>query len=148
MFSRKNIMQTQSLDLREIVGNMSKLLGRLLGETIALKFQSPPELPTVQGDSGMIEQVVLNLAVNSRDAMPRGGTLTIEIEPVTVDAERAEKRPDARTGYFLRLRVTDTGIGMDSATAEPDLRAVFHHQGSRQRHRPRAGDRLWHRQAA
>ena len=116
MFSRKNIMQTRSLDLREIVGNMSKLLGRLLGETIALKFQSPPELPAVQGDSGMIEQVVLNLAVNGRDAMPRGGTLTIEIEPVTVAADYAEKRPDARTGFFLRLRVTDTGIGMDSAT--------------------------------
>jgi len=116
MFSRKNIMQPRPLDLRETVGNMSKLLGRLLGETVALKFQSPPELPSVQGDPGMIEQVVLNLAVNARDAMPRGGTLTINIEPVTVDAIYAEKRPDARTGYFLRLRVADTGTGMDSAT--------------------------------
>jgi CheY-like chemotaxis protein len=60
--------------------------------------------------------VVLNLAVNARDAMPRGGTLTINIEPVTVDANYIEKRPDARTGYFLRLRVADTGTGMDSAT--------------------------------
>src|ERR1035438_10513349 len=109
MFSRKNIMQPRSLDLRETVGNMTKLLGRLLGENVRLKFQSPAALPSVQGDTGMIEQVVMNLAVNARDAMPQGGTLTIEIEPVTIEAGRAEMRPDARAGYFLRLRVTDTG---------------------------------------
>ena len=64
----------------------------------------------------MIEQVVMNLAVNARDAMPSGGTLTIAIEPVTVDAAYTEMRPDARPGNFLRLRVADTGIGMDTAT--------------------------------
>ncbi len=116
MFSRKNIMQPRPLDLRETVGNMTKLLGRLLGENVALKFQSPAQLPSVQGDNGMIEQVVMNLAVNARDAMPRGGTLTIAIEPVAVDAAYAEMRPDARAGYFLRLRVADTGAGMDAAT--------------------------------
>ncbi len=82
MFSRKNIMQPKPLDLRETVGNMTKLLDRLIGENVALKFQSPAGLPSVQGDSGMIEQVVMNLAVNARDAMPRGGTLAIEIEPM------------------------------------------------------------------
>ena len=82
MFSRKNIMQPKPLDLGETVGNMTKLLDRLIGENVALKFQSPAGLPSVQGDSGMIEQVVLNLAVNARDAMPRGGTLAIEIEPM------------------------------------------------------------------
>ena len=116
MFSRKNIMQLRPLDLRETVGNMTKLLGRLLGENVTLKFQSPANLPSVQGDPGMIEQVVMNLAVNARDAMPRGGTLTIEIEPVAIDAAYAEMRPDARPGYFLRLRVADTGTGMDAAT--------------------------------
>jgi signal transduction histidine kinase/ActR/RegA family two-component response regulator/HAMP domain-containing protein len=116
MFSRKNIMQPRPLDLRETVGNMTKLLGRLLGENVTLKFQSPANLPSVQGDTGMIEQVVMNLAVNARDAMPRGGTLTIEIEPVAIDAAYAEMRPEARPGYFLRLRVADTGAGMDSAT--------------------------------
>jgi signal transduction histidine kinase/CheY-like chemotaxis protein len=116
MFSRKNIMQPRPLDLRETVGNMTKLLGRLLGENVSLKFQSPAELPSVAGDPGMIEQVVMNLAVNARDAMPRGGTLTIDIEPVAIDAAYAEWRPDARPGNFLRLRVTDTGAGMDTAT--------------------------------
>ena len=148
MFSRKNIMQPRPLDLRETVGNMTKLLGRLLGETITLKFQAPPRLPSVHGDPGMIEQVVMNLAVNARDAMPSGGTLTIAIEPVTVDAAYTEMRPDARPGNFLRLRVADTGIGMDYRDTGPHLRAVFHHQGGRQGHRPRTGHRLWHRQAA
>jgi signal transduction histidine kinase/ActR/RegA family two-component response regulator len=116
MFSRKNVMQSRVLDLRETVGNMTKLLGRLLGETVALKFQSPAELPSIQGDTGMIEQVVMNLAVNARDAMPHGGTLTIGIEPMEIDAAYAERRPDARAGYFLRLRVADTGTGMDATT--------------------------------
>jgi len=116
MFSRKNIMKPRPLDLSETVGNMTKLLDRLLGENIALQFQSPAGLPSVQGDAGMIEQVVMNLAVNARDAMPRGGTLTIGIELLAIEAAYAEMRPDARPGYFLRLRVTDTGTGMDAAT--------------------------------
>ena len=116
MFSRKNVMQSRLLDLRETVGNMTKLLDRLLGETVALEFQAPAGLPSVRGDPGMIEQVVMNLAVNARDAMPQGGTLTIGIEPMAIDAAYAERRPDARAGDFLRLRVADTGTGMDSAT--------------------------------
>ena len=116
MFSRKNVMQPEPLDLRETVGNMTKMLGRLLGETIALNFQSPAGLPRVMGDVGMIEQVVMNLAVNARDAMPRGGTLNINLEPATIDAAYAETHPEARPGNFLRLRVSDTGVGMDAAT--------------------------------
>ena len=95
---------------------MTKMLERLLGETITLEFQPPPELPFVQGDSGMIEQVMMNLAVNARDAMPRGGRLTIGIDAVTIDAAYVETHPEARAGRFVRLRVTDTGIGMDAAT--------------------------------
>ena len=68
-------MQIRPLDLREVVGNMSKMLQRLFGETITLEFQPPDELPSVQGDTGMIEQVIMNLAVNARDAMPQGGKL-------------------------------------------------------------------------
>jgi len=66
MFSRKNMMQPKQLDLRDVVGNMNKMLSRLLGENIALQFQSPEKLPPVQGDGGMIEQVVMNLSVNAR----------------------------------------------------------------------------------
>ena len=116
MFSRKNVMQVRPLDLREVVGNMSKMLQRLLGETITLEFQPPDELPLVQGDTGMIEQVIMNLAVNARDAMPKGGKLTIGLDALAVDAAYVELHPEARAGHFVRLRVSDTGIGMDSAT--------------------------------
>ncbi|HEX5397458.1 MAG TPA: ATP-binding protein [Verrucomicrobiae bacterium] len=116
MFSRKNVMQPKPLDLKETVSNMTKLLGRLLGENVSLQFHSADSLPSVQGDAGMIEQVVMNLAVNARDAMPQGGTLTIGIDLMAIDAAYAEMRPDARPGYFLRLRIADTGTGMDAAT--------------------------------
>jgi CheY-like chemotaxis protein len=116
MFSRKNVMQVKPLDLREVVGGMSKMLQRLFGETITLEFQPPEELPLVEGDTGMIEQVVMNLAVNARDAMPRGGKLTVSLTPVTVDAAHVEIHPQAHAGNFVQLRMSDTGIGMDSAT--------------------------------
>jgi signal transduction histidine kinase/CheY-like chemotaxis protein/HAMP domain-containing protein len=113
MFSRKSVMQDQLLDLRESVGNMSKMLKRLVGEPIALEFSPPPELPLVRGDAGMVEQVIMNLAVNARDAMPSGGKLIISIHPVTIDAPYVRLHPEARTGAFVFLQVTDTGSGMD-----------------------------------
>jgi len=116
MFSRKNVMQVRPLDLREVVGNMSKMLQRLFGETITLEFQPPDELPSVQGDTGMVEQVIMNLAVNARDAMPKGGKLAIGLGAVPVDAAHVEIHPEARAGNFVRLRMSDTGIGMDAAT--------------------------------
>jgi signal transduction histidine kinase/ActR/RegA family two-component response regulator len=116
MFSRKNIMQPRPLDLRGIVGDMTKMLQRLIGETITLEFHPPAGLPLVLGDSGMLEQVVMNLSVNARDAMPCGGALTIGIEPVRIEENYIEMHPEAHVGNFVRLRVTDTGIGMDSTT--------------------------------
>jgi signal transduction histidine kinase/CheY-like chemotaxis protein/HAMP domain-containing protein len=116
MFSRKNVMQPELLDLQKVVGNMSKMLERLLGETIALEFQPAVENSFVLGDCGMIEQVVMNLSLNARDAMPRGGRLTIGIETVDLDAIFIETHPQAHAGHFVRLRVTDNGTGMDSAT--------------------------------
>jgi signal transduction histidine kinase/ActR/RegA family two-component response regulator/HAMP domain-containing protein len=116
MFSRKNVMQPKPLDLREVVGNMTKMLGRLLGETITLEFEPLARLPLVHGDSGMIEQVVMNLAVNARDAMPKNGKLIVAVEPVFVGAAYAEMHPDARSGNFIRLRVADNGCGMDATT--------------------------------
>jgi len=116
MFSRKNMIQLKPLDLREVVGNMNKMLSRLLGETISLQFDCPIELPFIQGDGGMIEQVVMNLSVNARDAMPEGGKLSVRLDAMNVDAAYAETHPEARTGRFVRLRVVDTGCGMDSVT--------------------------------
>ena len=116
MFSRKNIMQPKPLDLREIVGNLTKMLHRLIGENIALKFDPPEELPLISGDSGMMEQVLMNLAVNARDAMPRGGSLEISLATIQLDEDYIVTHPEAHVGSFVRLRVTDTGIGMDVST--------------------------------
>ena len=116
MFSRKNVMQPKPLDLRDVVSHMGKMLQRLLGETIALEFRPPPELALVHADVGMVEQVIMNLAVNARDAMPKGGTLTISTSPVEVNEAYVQTHPEAHSGQFVCLRVTDTGCGMDAYT--------------------------------
>ncbi len=114
MFSRKNVMQPKQLDLRDVVANMSKMLHRLLGETVTLDFTPPAALPLVQGDSGMMEQIIMNLCVNARDAMDRGGTLTVALSPIDVADDYAESHPEAHVGKHVCLRVSDTGCGMDT----------------------------------
>jgi CheY-like chemotaxis protein len=114
-------MQTRRLDLREVVHNMSKMLERLLGETIKLELNAPPYIPAIQGDPGMIEQVLMNLSVNARDAMPKGGNLTISTSSLEVDQAFAATHPEARPGRFVCIRVTDTGSGMDPIT----MRRIF-----------------------
>jgi nitrogen-specific signal transduction histidine kinase/CheY-like chemotaxis protein/HAMP domain-containing protein len=116
MFSRKNVMKPMPLDLRKVVSDLSKMLKRLLGETVALEFNPPSELPFVQADTGMVEQVLMNLAVNARDAMPGGGTLAISTSPVEIDEIYVQSHPEARRGAFVCLTVSDTGCGMDSVT--------------------------------
>jgi signal transduction histidine kinase/HAMP domain-containing protein/ActR/RegA family two-component response regulator len=116
MFSRKNVMQPKPVDLREIVSHMTKMLQRLLGETIELRFEPPPEIPLVMADTGMVEQVIMNLAVNARDAMPEGGMLTIELGHSELQPSYAQAHPEARAGSFVCLRVTDTGCGMSGDT--------------------------------
>jgi signal transduction histidine kinase/ActR/RegA family two-component response regulator/HAMP domain-containing protein len=112
MFSRKNIMQPRPLNLHEVVSHLNKMLGRLLGETIALRLECPHEPPPVYGDAGMIDQVLMNLAVNAHDAMPNGGTLTIGVDECWVGPDYLEHHPEARIGHFVRLQMTDTGCGM------------------------------------
>jgi signal transduction histidine kinase len=125
MFSRKNVMQVKLLDLREVVSRMGTMLDRLLGETISLLFEPPSEIPLVHGDMGMIEQVIMNLAVNARDAMPQGGKLTIRLEALRLDEQYVEIHPSARTGPFVCLRVADTGCGMDPATRDRIFEPFF-----------------------
>jgi CheY-like chemotaxis protein len=114
MFSRKNVMQIKPLDLRELVSNMCKMLRRLIGETVTLEFTPPAAFPLVKGDSGMIEQVVMNLCVNARDAMERGGTLTISLSAIEVAEDFVQTHPEARPGPHVCLHVSDTGCGMDT----------------------------------
>lgn len=116
MFSRKNIIQRKTLDLRNVVNDMTKMLQRMIGEIITLRFTPPPECPGISGDSGMIEQVIMNLGVNARDAMSKGGTLTLALQPVTIRIEDAATHPQSRPGQFLRLEVSDTGHGMTPET--------------------------------
>jgi signal transduction histidine kinase/CheY-like chemotaxis protein/HAMP domain-containing protein len=116
MFSRKNVMQPKAVDLREIVLHMTKMLERLLGETIVLEFQPPPEMPLILADTGMMEQILMNLAVNARDAMPEGGKLAIATSHMEIGEVYVQAHPEARLGSFVCLQVTDTGCGMDEDT--------------------------------
>ncbi len=114
--SRKNVMQLRLLDLREVVGSTSKMLERLVGETIELRFQSPQTRTLVYADQSMIEQVVMNLASNSRDAMPNGGILLMEISETIISPDDACLPTDISPGHYVKLEVTDNGCGMDDAT--------------------------------
>jgi two-component system, cell cycle sensor histidine kinase and response regulator CckA len=100
--------------LPETVASLNKMLGRMLGETIALKFECPPTPPPIYGDAGMIDQILMNLAVNARDAMPDGGTLSIRVEEAWIGPDYLEHHPEARIGHFVRLQVADTGSGMSA----------------------------------
>jgi signal transduction histidine kinase/ActR/RegA family two-component response regulator len=113
-FSRQEIQQLERLDLNMIVDDMEKLLGRVIGEDIDLVSDLDPGLGQVEVDRGQIEQIIMNLAVNARDAMPEGGRLTI----TTANVERILPEDEASgiPGRYVTLAVTDTGIGMDAAT--------------------------------
>jgi len=112
MFSRKHALQVAALDLNEVVGNMTKMLQRILGEDIALRAEYNPRLPVVSADAGMIEQVLLNLAVNSRDAMPRGGQLLISTSLENPGADSPQLPSGMSPGQYVCLTVTDTGCGI------------------------------------
>jgi signal transduction histidine kinase/ActR/RegA family two-component response regulator len=115
-FSRRQATQTRVLDLNTLVGSMAVMLQRLIGEDIDLRLGLSRDLGQVNVDSGRIEQVIMNLAVNSRDAMPRGGALTIQTSNVNLDGDYAAAHAGARAGNYVMLAVSDTGSGMDAAT--------------------------------
>jgi PAS domain S-box-containing protein len=112
VFSRKQSVNRQALDLNSIATEISGMLRRLIGEHIKLELELSRVLCAVDADAGMLEQVLMNLAVNARDAMPRGGTLTIATECVRLDAAAAGRHPAARPGEFACLSVRDTGCGI------------------------------------
>jgi PAS domain S-box-containing protein len=115
-FSRQQVLQPRVIDLGQILAGMQRMLGRLLGEDVDLALPPPVEIGRVLADPGQIEQVVMNLAVNARDAMPEGGKLTIELRNVDLDAAYTSAHLGAVAGRFVMLAVSDTGIGMDAAT--------------------------------
>lgn len=116
MFSRKQVMQPRTLDVNELIANLTRMLQRLLGEHVELNTRFAEHAAMVHGDAGMIEQVIVNLCVNARDAMPDGGKLNIQSDVLDIDLAYAQARPEARPGRYVRVGVRDTGHGMDEAT--------------------------------
>jgi two-component system cell cycle sensor histidine kinase/response regulator CckA len=115
-FSRRQVLAPKVLDLNAVVGSMAPMLRRLIGEDIELRTALATGLGHVKTDPGQIEQVIMNLVVNARDAMPRGGKITIETANVTLDKADARRHVVVRPGTYVRLCVSDTGTGMDAAT--------------------------------
>jgi signal transduction histidine kinase/CheY-like chemotaxis protein len=111
-FSRKQVLDPVRLNVSTVVADMQKILRRVLGEDVDLRTPLPTELPSVLADRGQLEQIVMNLAVNARDAMPNGGVLTLSTSAVRLEERKGEIPP----GEFVRLAVTDTGCGMDAPT--------------------------------
>jgi PAS domain S-box-containing protein len=111
-FSRRQLIQPRKLDMNKIVGNITDLLGRLLGEDVTLQLNYCQSPAMVEADVGMMEQVLLNLAVNARDAMPKGGRLAVRISIVEVNEAHVQHHPEARAGRFVCFSKTDTGCGI------------------------------------
>ena len=115
-FSRKQTTQPKILDLNRVVRDVEKMLRRLIGEDIELVTVLNPELGTVMADPGQMSQVLMNLAVNSRDAMPNGGRLMIETSNIDLDDTYTKEQPEIRPGPYVQLTVGDSGTGMDAET--------------------------------
>ena len=114
-FGRKHTMRLDTVNLNDLMGNLTKMLNRIIGEDIHLECQCAG-LPYVRADAGMMEQVILNLVVNARDAMPEGGRLLIGTRTVSIDESVILPHPEARTGQFVCLNVSDTGTGISPIT--------------------------------
>jgi PAS domain S-box-containing protein len=125
LFSRKHPMEVRLLDVTEIVEDMLSMLRRVIGEDINVETALDADVRCVKGDRSNIEQVVMNLAINARDAMPEGGVMSITTENVTLDEEEASLIADARPGSFVCLTVSDQGVGMDAETARRIFEPFF-----------------------
>src|SRR4051812_8599804 len=117
-FSRKQIIEPTLLDLNVVISEMRGMLERLIGEDVAVEVRIASSPTPIMADRGQVEQILMNLAVNARDAMPKGGTLTIETDGVELDENYASSHFDVKPGEYIALTVTDTGTGMP-----PDVQA-------------------------
>jgi PAS domain S-box-containing protein len=125
IFSRREVVKPEVLDLNDLITELEKLLRGALGERVELEVRFTDGLWSIEADPGQVEQVLVNLAVNARDAMPDGGRLIIEAENTELDAEYAYMHPDTKPGNYVRLQVSDTGVGMDTETIERVFEPFF-----------------------
>ncbi len=128
-FSRKQVMQQEALDVRETLGHTADMLGGLLGEKAALRFEIAPRLPPIMADPEMFQQIIVNLVVNARDAMNGGGQLTIRAAEAGFAPADIAAKSERKAGRFVRLSVTDTGSGMDNATIDHLFEPFFTTKG-------------------
>ena len=124
-FSRKQVLQPRILDINEVVADVEKMLRRVIGEDIQLVTTPGAGIGRIRADPGQIEQVLMNLVVNARDAMPKGGRLTFETANVALDEAYARAHPEVRPGPFVMLSVGDTGVGMDAQTLGHSFEPFF-----------------------
>jgi len=117
-YARRQVMEPVNLNLSALVADLMKLIGKLVGEHIEVTTALEKNIPTIHADRGQIEQVVMNLCLNARDAMPEGGRLVVETGDVDLEEEYVRQNPYMMTGRYALLTVSDTGIGMDEKTRE------------------------------
>ena len=131
LFSQKKPMRFESIQMNQIVESLLKMLHRLIGEDIWISTDLEPNLWTVRADRGTMEQIIMNLAINARDAMPNGGRLKIKSENIVLDKQAAQKMTEARPGRFICLTISDTGMGMDNETIQHIFEPFFSTKGTR-----------------
>jgi PAS domain S-box-containing protein len=124
-FSRKQVMIIKVVNPNDIVRNISKMLGRLIGEDVRMHIAMAGDIGNIRADAGQIQQVIMNLAINARDAMPDGGSLTIETGQIELDEKYAARRPGVQPGLYAMITVTDTGAGMTPEIQEEIFEPFF-----------------------
>ena len=129
LFSRKQPMRLVSMNINRVVEDLLKMLHRLIGEDVGVHTELSSDLELVQADRGSLEQVIMNLAVNARDAMPHGGEFIIHTQNVELDQETLRSMTDGRPGRFVVLSLSDTGVGMDESTLERIFEPFFSTKG-------------------
>lgn len=131
-FSRKQSLQPQVINLNNLINEIKRMLRRLIPENIELELALEPDLGNIKADPGQIEQVLMNLLVNAKDALPLGGEILIKTERVYLDTAYAQEHPDVKPGFYVKLTVADNGAGMDAETLEHIFEPFFSTKGREQ----------------